>query len=75
MFHFGELPLPAFLPQLLSHKYRHTTVRLRPKDIAGRRLDIVIPRGVATDAQKAALAQVRVYGLDNGVMVRIIEVP
>ncbi len=47
---------------------------LLPEQIASRRLDIIIPRGVATEVQKAALGQVRAYGLDNGIIVRIIEV-
>jgi filamentous hemagglutinin len=54
--------------------YARSGVRLTPDQIRIRRLDITIPRGVATEAQQEALRQVRAYGLDNNVMVRIVEV-
>jgi hypothetical protein len=47
--------------------------RLTAEQIKIRRLDLIIPKNVATEVQKDALRQVRMLGIDNGVSVRIIE--
>jgi hypothetical protein len=54
-------------------EYTRAGVRLDSEMVKSRRLDIVIPKGVATPDQIDALRQIRAYGLDNDVMVRIIE--
>ena len=53
--------------------YTKSGVTLTADQITMRRLDITIPKNAATEAQRVALRQVRAYGLDNNVVVRIIE--
>ena len=53
--------------------YSKAGVELTAENIRVRRLDVFIPKGAATETHRQALGQIRAYGLDNGVVVRIIE--
>ena len=49
-------------------------VRIRPQDVSGRALDLVVPRG-ATGAQQSIINRAVTYGASRGVTVNVVPYP